>query len=81
MLFLADFEILAIAAQNDRILVSHDRNTMISHFAHFTESQPSPGLLLVTQELEIGMAVEELLLIWAASDAEEWRNTIGFVPL
>ena len=41
----------------------------------------SPGLILVSQELDIGAAIEDLLLIWAATYAEEWRDLIGFVPV
>ena len=28
-----------------------------------------------------GAAIEDLLLIWTASDAAEWKDTIGFVPI
>jgi hypothetical protein len=76
-----DSEVLAIAARENRILISHDRATMPAHFARFTESQSSPGLILVSQEIDIGTAIEDLLLIWAASTMEEWRDRIGFIPL
>lgn len=76
-----DPEVLEIAARDNRILVSHDRGTMPAHFARFTETQSSPGLILVSQEIDIGAAIEDLLLIWAASTLEEWRDKIGFVPL
>jgi hypothetical protein len=35
---------------------------------------------VVSQSLDIGAAIEDLLLIWAATDAEEWAGRIGFVP-
>jgi hypothetical protein len=76
-----DPEVLAIATRENRILLLHDRATMPAHFARFTESRSSPGLILVSQEIDIGTAIEELLLIWAASSIEEWRDRIGFVPL
>jgi len=76
-----DAEVLAIAARDNRILVSHDRGTRTAHFALFAETQSSPGLILVSQEIAIGAVIEDLLLIWAASTLEEWRNMIGFVPL
>ena len=76
-----DPEVLALAARQKRILVSHDRASMPTHFARFTESRSSPGLILVAQEIDIGTAIEDLLLIWAASSLEEWRDKIGFVPL
>jgi len=31
--------------------------------------------------MDIGAAIEELLIIWSASGAEEWQNQLGFVPL
>ena len=74
-------EVLAIAARENRILISHDRGTMPAHFLRFTATQSSPGLILVLQEIDIGTAIEELLLIWAATTMEEWRDKIGFVPL
>jgi predicted nuclease of predicted toxin-antitoxin system len=76
-----DPEVLALAARENRLLISHDRGTMPAHFARFTETQSSPGLILVSQEIDIGTAIENLLLIWAASTLEEWRDKIGFVPL
>ena len=76
-----DPDVLLIAARAGRILVSHDRKTMPSHFARFLERHSSPGLILVSQDLEVGEAIEDLLLIWAASEAEEWVATIGFLPI
>ena len=29
----------------------------------------------------VGVAIEELLLIWEASDLEEWRDRLVWVPL
>ena len=76
-----DPEVLAQAASDERVLVSHDRQTMPGHFKRFLETRSSPGLVIVSQELDIGRAIEELLLVWAASEAEEWVNTVIFLPL
>ena len=76
-----DPEVLRIAAVQGRILVSHDRKTMPGHFARFVEDRSSPGLIIVAQDLDIGAAIEDLLLIWTASDAAEWKDAIGFVPI
>jgi len=54
---------------------------MPGHFRRFIETQTSPGLLILAQDLDIGLAIEELLLVWAASEAEEWRNAVVFLPL
>jgi hypothetical protein len=78
---LPDSDVLQRAADLDRVLISHDRKTMPTHFAWFLNSRSSPGLIVVPQDLDIGHAIEDLLLIWAASDAEEWRDRIGFLPV
>ena len=78
---LPDFVVLSIAAETGRILVSHDRSTMPGHFAQFLATRPSPGLIIVEQDLDIGRIIEELLLIWAATDIEEWQDKIGYVPV
>ena len=77
----SDPEVLRIAANSGRILISHDRRTMPSHFVRFCETQSSPGLLIVAQDLDIGAAIDDLLLIWLATDAEEWVDKIGFAPV
>jgi hypothetical protein len=73
--------LLRIAAGMGRLVLSHDRRTMPAHFDRFVERQASPGLLVLSQDLDIGDAIEELLLIWVASDGEEWRNQGRFLPL
>jgi hypothetical protein len=76
-----DLGVLRIAAESGRILVSHDRKTMPGHFARFRETRSSPGLIIVSQDLDIGAAIEDLLLIWPATDAEEWTEQVGLVPV
>jgi predicted nuclease of predicted toxin-antitoxin system len=76
-----DPDVLALAAGEDRVLVTHDQSTMPGHFRRFISHQKSPGVLIVPQNFEIHEAAEELLLIWEASDAEEWINRIEFLPL
>jgi hypothetical protein len=45
MIGIPDPEVLQKAAVMDRILVSHDRNTMPAHFSQFIRSRSSPELL------------------------------------
>jgi hypothetical protein len=49
-----DPEVLNRAAELDRILISHDRQTMLAHFARFLTRRSSPGLIIVSQDLDIG---------------------------
>lgn len=76
-----DPTVLQIAAEQNRILVSHDVRTLPRHFRHFITRQSSPGVFLIPQKLPLCTAIEQLLLIWLASEAEEWVNQIRFLPL
>ena len=64
-----------------RILVSQDRSTMPAHFQRFVSESESPGAILVRADVPIGVAIDELLLIWAASEPEEWKNRLAWIPL
>jgi predicted nuclease of predicted toxin-antitoxin system len=81
VLGLSDPQVLAIAAADGRILISHDRETMPAHFKIFASESGSPGLIIVSQALEIREVIEQVLLIWAITEADEWRNRIGYIPL
>ena len=78
---LPDPDVIGGAAESGRILVSHDRKTMPGHFARFRETRSSPGIIIVSQNLDIGATIEDLLLIWATTDSKEWLNHLGFVPV
>jgi len=78
---LSDREALAAASREGRILVTHDQRTMPHHFAEFITTETSPGVLVIPQHISLSDAVEELLLIWAATDAEEWVNRICYLPI
>jgi hypothetical protein len=75
-----DPEVLALAADEGRILVSHDFQTMPMHFRQFTLFRRSPGVLLIRQDLPVGEAVETLVLIWEVSEPDEWANRVCLVP-
>lgn len=76
-----DPDVLMIAAQEGRILVSHDRRTMPYHFAQFISTNTSPGLIIVSQHIPVATAVEQLVMIWATTEAEEWINKVWSIPL
>jgi len=78
---LDDREVLRLAAQDGRLLVSHDRKTMPAHFGRFIATENSAGLLIVSRKLPISLVAEELLLIWSASTPDEWVNRIRSLPL
>jgi hypothetical protein len=77
-----DPEVLALAAGQKRVLVSHDVGTMPAHFRAFRNAgKHSAGVFLIPQTLDVGTAIEELLLVWIASEAMEWENRLEWLPL
>ena len=78
---LDDPDVLKKAAQEGRVLVSHDRKTMPGYFGQFILTEKSPGILIVSQKMPVAQVAEELFLIWYASEPEEWLNRIRSLPL
>ena len=78
---LNDPDVLALAGRDGRVLVSHDQTTMPKHFGGFVHSNQSPGLIIVPQNLPVREAVEDLILIWTATQAEEWINRMAYLPI
>lgn len=76
----SDDQVLALAAKDGRVLVTHDRKTMPDHFERFITKQASPGLIIISQTLSVGKAASWLHLIWGASEAEEYVNSIYSLP-
>lgn len=79
---LPDSQVLAEAARLGLLVISHDVNTMPAAFyARQAAGEAVPGLLMVRQTLPVARAVESIVLIWSASDAEEWAGVVAFLPL
>jgi len=78
----SDKEILGYARAQELIVVSHDVNTMAAE-AHgrLERGETIQGLFLVHQRTGVAQIIEELVLIWAASEAKEWTNQVWFLTL
>lgn len=76
-----DLVLLDRAAAEGRVLVSHDRRTMIDHLRdHLVAGKSSPGLLIVSQGSAIGDVVEAMLYVWALADPAELRDQAYYLP-
>jgi hypothetical protein len=55
---------------------------MPGHFAAFlARGNVSPGVLMVPQDVPVGLVIESILLIWIASEPDEWTDRIVWLPL
>jgi predicted nuclease of predicted toxin-antitoxin system len=77
-----DQVILAWAAVEQRILITHDLKTMPRHAAaRMGTGKPITGMILVAQSMPIGDTIEDILTIIEASEPDEWQNWIKYLPL
>jgi predicted nuclease of predicted toxin-antitoxin system len=78
-----DLEVLAWAAKEQRVLLTHDVNTMI-RFAieRITRGEPMAGVFIVHQEgAAFSTIINDLLLLDECSDTSEWYDRIQYLPL
>jgi hypothetical protein len=54
---------------------------ILSGIDRHRDNAAKPGVFIILQHLKIGAAIDELLLIWSASDSDEWINRILYLPL
>ena len=74
--------ILQFAAAENRIVLSHDVSTMETHaIARLITNKPMPGLFLIHQQLAIGLAIDEIVMIAECSFDDEWDGRIEYLPL
>lgn len=77
-----DPELLAAAAGQNRVLLTHDVKT-ITRYANerLAAGLPLPGIVEVPQEMNIGQAIEQILLLIECLSPEEWPDRIHYLPL
>lgn len=77
-----DSAVLAWAAQEGRVLVTHDIAT-ISRPAYdrVLAGQSMPGVFKVSRSVPIAQVVEDLLLLVEGSEEGEWEGKVLYLPL
>jgi hypothetical protein len=77
-----DPDVLAWAAAEGRILLTHDRDTMPNYaYDRVRAGQAMPGVFLVSDLMPVGQAIEEILLAVACFTPDECRDFVRFFPL
>ena len=74
--------VLEWAAQENRVLLTHDRNT-VTKFAYerVREGKSMPGVIEVDRSVPMSVAIEDIFLLVVASNTEEWEGQIIYLPL
>lgn len=77
---LPDLEVLRLAAEDGRVLVSKDVTTMLASWYPFVAENQSPGLILIPSSRSMSEIVEGLVIAWSLWDEAELRNQFRWLP-
>jgi hypothetical protein len=74
--------VLEWAAQEERIVLTHDVATMITFaYERIQAGLLMPGLFEVSRRVPVGVAIEDIILIAECSLEGEWEGQVRFLPL
>lgn len=77
-----DPDILTWCEENGFILVTNNRTSMPRHLADYIETRGQvPGIVQIRPQMRTNEIVADLHLMWAASQLEEYRNLLIYLPL
>jgi uncharacterized protein DUF5615 len=75
-------ELLAWAAEQGRILLSHDVQTLAGYaYDRVHRGLPMSGIIVVRISQSISTTIEELSLLIGASTPDEFENQVRYIPL
>lgn len=78
----SDPEILAWAAQEGRILLTHDISTVTAYaYERVVAGLPMPGVIEIDPYAPFQQVIEDLLILDECSDEKEWENQVFYLPL
>lgn len=74
--------VLEWAAQQGRVLFTHDASTMTHHaYERVRTGKRMPGVFEVNREVPIAQAIEDILLLAECSIEGEWEGQVRYLPL
>ena len=78
----ADWDVLGWAAEEGRVLLTHDARTMTAHLnSRLRAGLAAPRVILVPQNFPIGRAIDEIVYILSVATDEDWDGYVLRLPL
>ena len=78
----SDPEVLAWAALENRILLTHDANTVPFFAYRRVQARAAlPGVFIIPADAPTGVVIDDVLLLHAASRVDEWSGQVLYLPL
>ncbi len=77
-----DVSVLEWAAQEERILLTHDVKTITRYaYERIEAALVMPGVFEVSRRVPVGVAIEDILLLAECSFDGEWEGQVRYLPL
>ena len=77
-----DPTVLEWAAQEGRVLLTHDASTVTKYaYERVRAGQSMPGVFEASRDVPIGRAIEDILLLADYSLDGEWEGQVRYLPL
>lgn len=77
-----DATVLEWAAQQGRVLFTHDVSTMTGlAYERVLSGKRMPGVFEVSRDVPVSLAIEDLVLIAECSLDSEWEGQVRYLPL
>ncbi len=74
--------VLEWAAQENRVLLTHDRNTIVKFaYERVVTGKPMPGVIEIDRSVPMNIAIEDIHLLAIASDSGDWESQVVYLPL
>ena len=74
-----DPEVLQWAAQEGRVVLTHDLETMTDYaYERIRAGQFMPGVVEVSPLIQIGSAIEGIIILILGSFEDEWENQVRY---
>ena len=78
----SDYDLLTFAANENRIILTHDAKTF-PDFAYkkIAKGEKMYGVIVVSDQCPIGQAIDEIEISLICIDESEWENNVVRIPL
>ena len=77
-----DASLLAWAAAQDRVLITHDVSTMTAYaYRRVAGGEHMPGVFEVSRSVPVAAVIEDIRLLSECSNEGEWEGHVRYLPL
>lgn len=79
---LSDYDLLSWAADDDRVIVTHDEKTFyVSVYEKMRRGEKMCGVIVIPDQIQIGIAIDDLVIALSCKFDNEWENNITRIPI